>query len=54
MTREPFVIPPGRNATLRDAWEKLYGKPPKKASNPREKPEVKARAKKAKKRGPRK
>lgn len=26
-----FVVKPGRNATLRDAWTKLYG-PPKKAA----------------------
>jgi len=26
-----FVVKPGRNATLRDAWEKLYG-PPKKVA----------------------
>lgn len=26
-----FVVKPGRNATLRDAWEALYGKPKKAA-----------------------
>lgn len=31
MNRPPFVVPPGRNATLNHAWEALYGKPKKAA-----------------------
>jgi hypothetical protein len=47
-----FVVKPGRNATLRDAWEKLYG-PPKKAAAAKAAPK-KRPAKKAAKKGRRK
>lgn len=41
-----FVIPPGKNATLRDAWTKLYGAPKKAgpAEVHKSAPEVKTKA----------